>query len=65
MELNLMCGRCGKHWMVERWLPRAMSGPRCGSASLGNARSLIEEQQRLAKKDAAEQRKRIENRSEP
>jgi DNA-directed RNA polymerase subunit RPC12/RpoP len=61
MQMNLMCGRCSEHWTVERWTPTAMSCPRCGSGKLGNARSLIEAQQRLAKRDAAEQRKRLEN----
>jgi DNA-directed RNA polymerase subunit RPC12/RpoP len=65
MEVKLLCARCGRQWTVVRWSPTAMSCPTCGSGSLGNARGLIETQQRLAKRDAAEHRKPIEQAQMP
>jgi PHP family Zn ribbon phosphoesterase len=61
MELNLTCGQCGTSWTVERWTPTAMACPKCGSAQLGDGRSRTEEQLRIAKKKAAQQRKRLEH----
>ncbi len=57
MELNLMCAHCGQRGIVVRWTPKAMSCPRCGSGKLGDARSPIEERQRLAKRAAAQMQK--------
>ena len=65
MELNLMCAICGQRWTVVRWAPRAMSCPKCGSGKLGDARSPIEEQQRLAKRAAARLQKTIEHTAPP
>lgn len=42
-----------------------MSCPKCGGGSLGNARGLIDEQQRIAKRAAAEERKRVEQAGAP
>ncbi len=60
-----MCGRCGKRWSVKLWTPTAMHCPRCGSGQLDNAWSVIEEQQRLAKKNASEERMRVKHARQP
>ncbi|MBI5879883.1 MAG: hypothetical protein HZB53_19730 [Chloroflexi bacterium] len=65
MHVNLMCGQCGKHWIVVRWSPTAMNCPRCGSIRLGNARILVEEQLRADKLSAAQERKRVEQAAKP
>lgn len=60
MELKLMCGHCNAKWTVARWTSAAMTCPKCGSKQLGDGRSQSEEQGRLAKKKASEERKRLE-----
>jgi ribosomal protein L40E len=60
MELKLMCGHCNAKWTVARWTPAAMACPKCGSKQLGDGRSQIEEQGRITRKRASEERKRLE-----
>lgn len=59
MELHLMCGQCNTKWTVARWSAAAMACPKCGSKQLGDGRSLTEAQERIAKKKASEERKRL------
>lgn len=69
MELRLTCAECAAQWVVERWTPGAMACPECGSPRLGDNRSRLEEDQRIARKKALERRRaaeaRVRSRSSP
>src|SRR5512141_2481805 len=60
MELRLTCAECAAQWVVERWTPGALACPACGSPRLGDNRSRLEEDQRIARKKALERRRAAE-----